>query len=342
MLHRVIKIQMLKVSYIKIYKCKNRYREREPRGGWGGRALRPLPGELLLPFLFLCFFYKKKPQNQNKIPASRWLPELPGVEKLGDGDGAAASVPLQRLSRGILAPPQPLPLVLALLELLRDTGSRKRLGGCPEWEALGVGRGGRSPRALGGKNARFPCGNGPGQVGFVEWGDPGGPPLCTSPEIKGGGCLDPKMGAGKFLASSIPSPSSAPPPPPRTHSRGRSRGPDPAQLTPKLLPGNNPRFPLWGIHTPHPQPRFGMEPGQGSRDVSGAGRGGCGRKNGKDRALPRREEQDPGKPCVGFFSSKLSLFPPFFFSQEPPPAVPQQNPRVSLVSLRCFPLLQTG
>lgn len=46
--------------------------------------------------------------------------------------------------------------------------------------------------------------------------------------------------------------------------------------------------------------------------MSGAGRGGCGRKNGKDRALPRREEQDPGKPFLGFFS-KLSLFPTPFF-----------------------------
>lgn len=62
------------------------------------------------------------------------------------------------------------------------------------------------------------------------------------------------------------------------------------------------------------------------------------------------ERKGPSPPTAGRAGSWKTLFgyvfPScpyfqhtfFFFFQEPPPAVPQQNPRVSLVSLRCFPL----
>lgn len=227
-------------------------------------------------------------------------------------------------------------MVSALPELLPGKRERERLGGSPDWEALG---GGRSPHALAGKTPHSFVG--PAQGRWDSWlsGDPGGPPLCTPGE--GGLAPTPKLGAGKFSVRPLPELNSSFPcsvPHPEVIA-----GPHPSQTPlegrPPCCLGTTPDLPLLGgIHTPHP--RFGMEPGQGSPDVSGAGRGGCGRKNGKDRALPRREEQDPGKPFLGMFFQAVpisnTLF--FFFFQEPPPAVPQQNPRVSLVSLRCFPL----
>lgn len=73
MLHRVIKIQMLKVSYIKIYKCKNRYREREPGGAGGAGPCAPSPGSFCcLSFLFFLvwfvFFFTKNPQIKTRFP----------------------------------------------------------------------------------------------------------------------------------------------------------------------------------------------------------------------------------------------------------------------------------
>lgn len=70
MLHRVIKIQMLKVSYIKIYKCKNRYREREPGGAGGAGPCAPSPGSFCcLSFFCVCvFFLQKNPKIRTRFP----------------------------------------------------------------------------------------------------------------------------------------------------------------------------------------------------------------------------------------------------------------------------------
>ncbi|XP_054150717.1 translation initiation factor IF-2-like isoform X3 [Melozone crissalis] len=56
---------MLKVSYIKIYKCKNRYQEREPGGAGGAGPCAPSPGSFCC-LSFFCVFFKKKNQPQIK------------------------------------------------------------------------------------------------------------------------------------------------------------------------------------------------------------------------------------------------------------------------------------
>lgn len=259
---------MLKVSYIKIYKCKNRYREREPRGVG---ALCPLPGgaSATFPFFILfcvCgfFFYKKTP-NKNKIPAGSRVWKSSGMER-----GLSSS------SEGFWHL-QPLPPVLALLELLPGEGAGE--GGGKLW-----GWGGGAPA--------------PKMPGFI-WECPGAGGIW-GPPLQRGHALAPKWEQGNSWSPPAP-PRALPPPPPHFHSRGHPR-------TPTLLgPSGLPRSCCWGT-TPH-FPPSGDPRAPSSPDVSGAGRGGCGRKNGKDRALPRQEEH---KTLWGFFP-KLSLFPTPFF-----------------------------
>lgn len=69
---QIIKIQMLKVSYIKIYKCKNIYRERERESGkisWRNRHTHRLPPCRAFSF----FFLKKNPKVKTPSPFTVWL-----------------------------------------------------------------------------------------------------------------------------------------------------------------------------------------------------------------------------------------------------------------------------
>lgn len=306
---------MLKVSYIKIYKCKNRYRERETGLGGAGPCA-PSPGSFCRLSFFLCVFFTKKTPNKNKIPASRWLPELPSVEALRDGGGAAGLVPLQRLSRGVLAPPQRLPRGLGSAGASpRKRGAGKAGGGSQTGKHWGVvvGWGGHSPHALAGKTPHSFVGSAQGRWDPWLSGDPGG--LPSAPPGEGESRPDPKTGSGEVLGHLHPlpelnsSPCSVPHPGviPRTPPQS-----DPAGLTPKLLLGNNPRLPLLGGSTAH-TPVLGWNPGRAARMCLGQEEEGVGGRTERTEPSHGGKSRILENPFWVFFS-KLSLFPtPFFF-----------------------------
>lgn len=86
------------------------------------------------------------------------------MEELGDGGGAAGLVPLQRLSRGVLAPPQRLPRGLGSAGASPGKKGAGKAGGVSR---LGSTGGWPLSTCPGRENAPFVCGTGPGQVGFV-------------------------------------------------------------------------------------------------------------------------------------------------------------------------------
>lgn len=164
--------------------------------------------------------------------------------------------------------------------------------------------------------------------------------LPSAPPGEGGSCPDLKTGSGEVLGHLHPLPELSSSGPARFHCPGSFLGPHPSQ-TPLGSPqscclGTIPDLPLLG--GPHPTPPAPFWDGTRARQP------GC--VWGRKRRVWEEERKGPSPPTAGragswktlfgFFLSKLSLFPtPFFrFFQEPP----QQNPRVSLVSLRCFPL----
>lgn len=129
--------------------------------------------------------------------------------------------------------------------------------------------------------------------------------ICRAPGGSPPAPPDPRMGAGKLLLSSLPSSSSS--------SSGSLQGPpgSPQSCCSGTIPISR----------------------SGDPFVPGAGRGGCGRKSGKDGALPGREEQDPAKPFLVVFLTSSPYFQhPFFF------LFFCWCHNKTLVSLRCFPL----
>lgn len=269
---------MLKVSYIKIYKCKNRYREREPGEAGGAGPCAPSPGSFCcLSFFCVCvFFLQKNPKSEQD---SRF-PQAPGAR----GSSSSSS---PEPSRGIPAAP----LLLALLELLPGKGSRRGVGSTARC-------GGAAPHRPGRENAQLLCGNGPGQVGSR------GPPLCA-PRERGGSRPDPKTGAGKFLVSSSPS-SSAPPRP------GVVPGPPPCSGPAGLAP--NPGFPLGGIHTLQPTAPTWDGTRAGRPGCAWGRKRRVWEEERKGPGPPTAGRARSWKTLFWVFFSKLSLFPtPLFF-----------------------------
>lgn len=174
--------------------------------GGPGPAPPPRGASAAFPFFCVCLL-QKNPPNKNKIPTSRWLPELPSVEELRDGGGAAGLVPLQRLSRGVLAPPQRLPRGLGSAGASpRKRGAGKAGGGSQTGKHWGVvvGWGGHSPHALAGKTPHSFVGSAQGRWDSWLSGDPGG--LPSAPPGEGESCPDPKTGSGEVLGHLHPLP----------------------------------------------------------------------------------------------------------------------------------------